>query len=103
MIQKKKFSDAIAANISVVGGLAFPYIKETTDSAGVLKSRSGVGLCIAYDSKNQSNYCCASFGTNPGNSIRVEKISGNLEVGGTYNNQGTWICDGADSYVVISV
>ena len=85
-----------------VGGL-LPIIKKTTNSAGVLKSSSGVGLCIAYDSKNQSNYCCVSFGTNPGNSIRVEKLSGNLEVGGTYNNQGTWLCDGADSYVVVSV
>lgn len=86
-----------------MGGLAFPYIKKTTKAEGVLRSRENIGLCIAYDSNNPANYCCVSFGTNPGKSIRVEKLSGNLEVGGTYNNQGTWLCDGADSYVVVSV
>lgn len=86
-----------------VGGLAFPYIKKTTDGTGVLRSRENVGLCIAYDSNNPTNYCCVSFGTNTGNSIRIEKLSGNIEIGGSYNNQGTWLCDGADSYVVIAI
>ena len=88
---------------AVVGGLAFPYIKKTNNSSGVLRSKSNVGICIAYDSNKPINYCCVSFGTNVGNNIRVEKISGNLEMGTLYNNQGTWVCDGADSYIVIAV
>lgn len=86
-----------------VGGLTFPYIKKTTNTTSVLSSDTGVGFCIAYDSENQSNYCVVSFGKKHADQIRIEKIAGNLEVGTQYNNIGTWICNGANTYVVIAV
>lgn len=86
-----------------VGGLKFPYIKETNDSRYVLKSNSGVGICIHYDSKNPANYCCVSFGIKEGEEIRIEKLSGNYDVGTVFNNQGSWGVEGLDSYVVIAI
>lgn len=86
-----------------VGGLAFPYIKKTKITAGVLNSNTGVGFCFAYDSNNQSNFCLVAFGKKHSVDIKVQKLAGNLEVGSVYNNIGTWNCPGADTYVLIAI
>ena len=87
----------------IVGELKFPYIKETNNGSYVLKSNSGVGICIHYDSKNPANYCCVSFGIKEGEEIRIEKLSGNFDVGTVFNNLGSWGVEGLDSYVVIAI
>ena len=85
-----------------MGALIFPYIKTTTDTEGILSTKTGVGFCIGYDSSAPSKYCCVSFGLNRGNNIRVDKLSGTLEIG-SYNNWGTFDIEGADTYFVLSL
>ena len=86
----------------VVGGLAFPGLRWSNSGANVMRTPTGVGIAIAYNSLNPSDFCAVMFGINVGVSINYKKIAGNLDVD-NYNNMGTLVVNGADHYTIIGI
>lgn len=85
-----------------VGGLAFPGLRWSNSGVNVMRTPTGVGIAIAYNSLNPSDFCAVMFGINVGVSINYEKIAGNLNVD-NYNNMGTLVVNGADYFTIIGI